>query len=694
MSDTQGECSHCTQDQMQDEESHLVELSRWWFVSSVFPTIAGALGPVALSFSICSLCQPWVQQNPPPTAVGGAVYVSDPAWLTVLKALQLVVAVGSNIFLLLDLTRKVRFTIAEPITIIGWYLSSICLICLHAVARGPLLNSLGLAVDDAIWSQAFFYGIWAAILYFIGASLLVVTFWGALKGNYENDFNLSRSQRTLMLQSIMFIAFILLGAVVFAAIENWSYLDGVYWADVTLFTIGFGDFVLTTALGKALLVPYVLFGIISLGLVVSSIQSMIVGRAGQRLDARAEEKSRRWMLKKILSKGKYPLLTPFTSGHAVQGTVHSEFERRRLEFGVMRMIQEKAASKRRWTAVTISTICWLCLWMCGAAVFYRCEKANQGWTYLDAVYFCFISLTTIGYGDYVPKSNAGKSFFVFWSMMALPIITILISNGGSTFIKFLNDITIYIGKITLLPGQEGLGYNIKQLAHRLGLGSLLSKSSTTLCPDLELGEVQTRGTPHSEKLKLKDKAVSGPPSKTGISNISASQHHLSSNMDSPEKAAMSPHSDTKDRKLDNLPTGDELYLLLISEIQTVAKHVREPETKRYTFEEWAWYLRLIGEDEQNPDTHSSTQPDELVGPLHRSFITKRGIGYYRKDESRENDVRSNSQPMANVDERLKWSWVGNQSPLLGPQEESEWILDKLMDRLREILLTSRKRQEL
>lgn len=573
------------------------------------------------------------------------------------------------------------------------YLSAICLICLHAVARGPLLNSLGLAVDETIWSQAFFYGIWAAILYFIGASLLVVNFWGALNGNYEEDFNLSRSQRTLMLQSIMFIAFILLGALVFAAIENWSYLDGVYWADVTLFTIGFGDYVLTTALGKALLIPYVLFGIISLGLVVSSIRSMILERAGQRLDARAEEKSRHWMLKKILRKGKSPLLIPFTSGHAVQGTVRSEFERRRLEFETMRMIQKKAASKRRRTAVAISTICWLCLWLCGAGVFYGCEKTNQGWTYLEAVYFCFISLTTIGYGDIVPKSNAGKSFFVFWSMMALPIITILISNAGDTFVKFLNDITIYVGKITLLPGREGLGYNIRQLARRLGLGPLLSKSSTRSGLDLEVGGIQTGDTPHSEKLKHKDKAMSQPPSKTGISNISASQRHLSSNNASPEKAAMSPHSDTTDRRLDNLPTGDELYLLLISEIQIVARHVRGPETRRYTFEEWAWYLRLIGEDEQDPDTHSSTQPDELMGPLHRSYTTKSGIGSYRQDGSRESDARSNSQPMANVDERLKWSWVGDQSPLLGPQEESEWILDKLVDTLRELLLTSKKRHD-
>lgn len=41
-------------------------------------------------------------------------------------------------------------------------------------------------------------------------------------------------------------------------------------------------------------------------------------------------------------------------------------------------------------------------------------------------------------------------------------------------------------------------------------------------------------------------------------------------------------------------------------------------------------------------------------------------------------------------ERHKWSWVGHRSPFVGGQEESEWVLERLMERLRELLWTTKR----
>ncbi len=103
--------------------------------------IAGALGPVASAFSICALARPWRQYLPPGADIQGDDYPNaDPSWFVILNwpirniqahnsmlarliavnAVQLVMALVSNAFLLLNMARRVRFTIAQPITITGW----------------------------------------------------------------------------------------------------------------------------------------------------------------------------------------------------------------------------------------------------------------------------------------------------------------------------------------------------------------------------------------------------------------------------------------------------------------------------------------------------------------------------------------------------------------------------------------------
>jgi potassium channel subfamily K len=75
---------------------------------------------MASAFSICALVVHWRVYIAPGAAEQNGVPIDDPKWLIAINALQLAIALISNLFLLLNMAKRVSFSIAQPITIIGW----------------------------------------------------------------------------------------------------------------------------------------------------------------------------------------------------------------------------------------------------------------------------------------------------------------------------------------------------------------------------------------------------------------------------------------------------------------------------------------------------------------------------------------------------------------------------------------------
>lgn len=111
---------HDEKEEREEDEQAFLEPSRWWFASTAFPLIAGTFGPMASAFSILALVARWRSYILPGSSEDTAIPIDDPKWLIGVNAAQLAIALVSNLFLLLNMARRVRFSIAQPVTIIGW----------------------------------------------------------------------------------------------------------------------------------------------------------------------------------------------------------------------------------------------------------------------------------------------------------------------------------------------------------------------------------------------------------------------------------------------------------------------------------------------------------------------------------------------------------------------------------------------
>lgn len=555
--------------------------------------------------------------------------------LLAINGLSLGFALISNFSLLLNMAQRITFSIAQPITIIGWYLSSFLLIA----DISSIIRIVKVPGERRALTQAYYYAIFAATLYFIIASLMVFTVYGAWKGHYSKEFKLTMSQRTLMLQTIAFMIYMVGGAGVWAKIEGWMFLDGLYFTNYTLLTVGIGDYAPQTHLGRGLLFPYAIGGIVILGLVIGSIRSLVLERGKNKLASRMMERKRESLLKKLEKSGETHKVTPIESREQVQRARMSEKQRRKEEFELMRKIQQQTAIRQKWNALLISGSAWFFLWFIGALVFYFAEH-EQGWSYFEALYFAYTTLLTIGYGDLKPFSNSGKAFFVLWSLLAVPTLTILISNMGDTVVKGIRDATLYLGEFTLLPGEASTVHRFKQAVDRV--------------------------TGDKRGLEISGKITDQPPGMGGGGKsdeqeqshggrLAAGADRLAAKLEDEELG----ESIEAKRKGDFLSANiHEYHFLLAKEFRNVMKHLNESPPRKYSYDEWTWFLKLMGEDEDSTASHR--KPPIKV----------------RKEGDPEPDMQQ-AQTDDNDAETRQWSWLGNRSPLMGETEEAEWVLERL-----------------
>ena len=488
--------------------------------------------------------------------------------------------------------------------------------------------------------------------------LLMINMLGYFLGHYPQHFELSNEQRNLILQTMMFFIWLAGGGGVFARVSGWTFVDALYFCDVTILTVGFGDFHPNNDLGRGLVFPYSVGGIVILGLMVSSIRQFakelgrdnVVRSHVERRRIRTMERSvttsfeleeRQATLKKAIIHGSRPTISePFApkvrsvtfepekierSGSHRQltpgsrsNTFSSGMQRLRRvgsskpklllmkeekdRFNAMRDIQQSTTKFKRYYALTMSVIAFGLLWCVGAVGFWQAEQKTQGLTYFEALYFCYVSLLTIGYGDLSPTSNAGKPFFIVWSLLAVPTMTILISDMGDTVIASFKRGTVTIADWTVLP--------------KAGLRRAFLEKSPWL-----LRWLQNRANKAAATRRVAEGFRTGPADE--------------------DKANPTPPTLEEIAALDRLDEHAIARKLALA-IREVANDLRATPPRNYTYEEWAEFTHLI--------RFSRMQKSEL--------------------EQEEDELGL-----------IEWDWIGKDSPMLAQGSESEWVLDRLCESL-------------
>ncbi len=90
------------------------------------------------------------------------------------------------------------------------------------------------------------------------------------------SFLRDKEYRELLLTTFIVI---LAGSITYRYLEDWSWVDAIYFSVVTLTTVGFGDFAPQTDAGKIFTIFYIIVGI---GIILSFINTLYEHYKGQR----------------------------------------------------------------------------------------------------------------------------------------------------------------------------------------------------------------------------------------------------------------------------------------------------------------------------------------------------------------------------------------------------------------------------
>ncbi|CAE6474241.1 unnamed protein product [Rhizoctonia solani] len=549
----------------EDEESRreYIPNFRWT------PILSGVIIPFAILLEIPGLTEHWyirtianktveTQENPKILDAGLAISMASAVVANAALITTMASAVVANAALITRfLERRVR--LSTFIAIGGLVVHGKSVIDIINIITIIIFGVIHRVDDGFTYGQAFWMTVCSTIASVITTISLIYD-WVRTPDFARSGSGLTRKQRLLVIIVMVLLCYIALGAMCYSFIMSLSFQNGLYFTVVSIETVGFGDIILTTTLGRVFSMFYNTFGIINLGLAVSTTRETIIEsfensyrkRRVERENlkhARAQIRAAEQLLRRMGQPVYVPLPTsldqtdkiihqnctlvdrtrtsigrrrraggPFFKHHT-HGPKHKlvlnvwalSREQRRALFGEqgasgtgvgvdasvgvgvatgvgtatvagtgvcqspppeglgsdrlepspdasirhtdpdpdpMTLIEcfhaelggpaheeenadyielkERLESDEKKEFAVKLGVTWslfVAFWLVGSGVF----VATEGWAFGESMFFCFCTFSTVGYGDFAPRTPAGRAFFVGWALFGIAAMTILIS---------------------------------------------------------------------------------------------------------------------------------------------------------------------------------------------------------------------------------------------------------------------------
>ncbi|KRZ06809.1 TWiK family of potassium channels protein 7 [Trichinella zimbabwensis] len=247
----------------------------------------------------------------------------------------------------------------------------------------------------------------------------------------------------------------------------WTIQSSVFFAMTTMVTIGYGNVVPMTAEGRLLCIIFALFGcplaIITIGNLGKFLSETVVFLYNKI------QRGKMLLMKSIAIR--FPLLKKLNN--------YDNFETTSLTY------EDIVVDDTGISAFFVLSI-FIFYNAAGALLFTSMER----WSFMDSLYFCFISISTVGFGDFVPKNDPWYIILYCYTALGIAITTMCIDLVGTRYITKIH----YFGR--RLKGADLIRY----LRHkRIKEEKQLLALKTTECIESYLKSINQIKEPTEER---------------------------------------------------------------------------------------------------------------------------------------------------------------------------------------------------